>query len=512
MVVTTDSSALFGTFREVGGYRVVRQLATDVDGITLLVHDDDHPLIARVVSESCPREFIDQEVAVSDAVRAGSDALRAHVGALRDLGTTPDGRLVVLSEYVDGPRLDALLRERWGELSLGEAVTLLAPLASAMDDGHRVGITGLVRGVTGVRLRRSGAPVLVGLRQARVGAAVPERFQHRDPAFAHDRAQWSQLGADVAAALPEPERAALLAMLARHSSGVDRALFELAEPVPVRFSRVDTLSTPSDPGPVLHTVNPHYEHSLAAPTEALAVVVTARRERFDSAVSSLHALGLPETVVGPVRSAVLSALDRVEGLIALGRRVRPTPGGAVRSRYRLVGVAGAAALAATIVVASLPSDGQHGTATEPSAGFDDAPGSAVAQDTPLAVAGLPETELHPEADEWRGIVEQLVERWLHCAPTADSAPDTTQRDGPRELSQACAADVVHAGSAAARLITVEDDRHRMLWSWSSAQGDIVVVERMGSAVLVDLLAAETTAASLLLVRSEAGWRIRDVIG
>jgi len=512
VVVTTDSPALFDTFREVGGYRVVRQLAADGDSITLLVHDDDQPLIARVVSENCPRELIDQEVAVSDAVRAGSDALQAHVGALRDLGTTPDGRLVLLSEYVDGPRLDALLHERHGELTLGEAVTLLAPLATTIDDGHRVGVTGLVRGMTGVRLRRSGAPVLVGLRYARVGAAVPERFQHRDPAYAHDREQWNQLGAAVAAALPEPERSALLALLARHSGGVDRALFDLAEPLPVRFTRADAVSAPSDPGPAARTVIPPPEHSAVAPVGASAVASTARRERLDSAVSAIDALGLPETVIGAVRSAAFSLLDRVEGLIALGHRVRPTPGGAVRSRYRLVGLAGVAALAATIIVASLPSDDQRDTATEPSAGSGDTQGSAIAHETSLAVAGLPETELHPEADEWRGIVEQLVERWLACAPIADDDRGDPQRDDLRGLSLSCAVDVVHAGSAAARLITVVDDRHGMLRSWSSAQGDIVVVERMGSAVLVDLLAAETTTASLLLVRSEAGWRIRDVIG
>jgi len=38
---------------------------------------------------------------------------------------------------------------------------------------------------------------------------------------------------------------------------------------------------------------------------------------------------------------------------------------------------------------------------------------------------------------------------------------------------------------------------------------------MGGAVLVDLVASGpggTTAASLLVMRSEAGWRIRDVLG
>ncbi|MDO9590256.1 MAG: hypothetical protein Q7J04_03850, partial [Microcella sp.] len=76
----------------------------------------------------------------------------------------------------------------------------------------------------------------------------------------------------------------------------------------------------------------------------------------------------------------------------------------------------------------------------------------------------------------------------------------------------CAATVVHRESAAATLITAADDRHSALRQWQREQGELVVIERMGAAVLVDLITTAKVTASLLLVRSEAGWRIRDVIG
>jgi hypothetical protein len=39
----------------------------------------------------------------------------------------------------------------------------------------------------------------------------------------------------------------------------------------------------------------------------------------------------------------------------------------------------------------------------------------------------------------------------------------------------------------------------------------VVIDRHGGAVVVDLVDGETTTASLLLLRSEAGWRVRAVL-
>jgi hypothetical protein len=57
----------------------------------------------------------------------------------------------------------------------------------------------------------------------------------------------------------------------------------------------------------------------------------------------------------------------------------------------------------------------------------------------------------------------------------------------------------------------------LLQRWHEGARDAVVAENMGGAVLIDLVGttavttSTTTTASLLLVRSEAGWRVRDVL-
>lgn len=489
----------------------MRQLAADDHGISLLVHHDGQPLVARLVAENYPPALVDQEVAVSDAVTSGPDSLRAHVGAIVDLGTTPEGGLILLSEYVDGPRLDVLLQERCGDLTIGEAVTLLAPLATAIDEGHRIGVTGLVRGVTSVRLRRSGAPVMVGLRDARVGSAVPERFRHRDPSYAVDRERWQRIGTAVAEALPAPDRAALRALLERHTGGLDFALFELAEPLPVRFVRV---------APEASSLAGGVAPTTLADTHSTPVTPATPRDRshslgdrVDAVLSTVHSLGLPTWVADAVESTVQSIARRAAEVVALRHRLFPTAGAAVRSRFRVIGVAGAAALVGTIIMASLPSDDQGDALPAPTMSTFDPPGREdPSGDVPVSLADLPETVLHPEPDDWLGIVDELVDRWLACGPAAAGGDDRGSGGESPTAPPACRAGVVHAGSAAERLITVADDRHRVLSEWSGTMGDIVVVERMGSAVLIDLLTTEATTASLLIVRSEAGWRIRDVIG
>ena len=110
------------------------------------------------------------------------------------------------------------------------------------------------------------------------------------------------------------------------------------------------------------------------------------------------------------------------------------------------------------------------------------------------------------------------------APTAAAASDVeadpadavatllSRRDTCfRELSLLCLEGVDQAGSAA-----LDDDRRALLAMRDGAEGDaasvevvgVRVVERLGDSALIEL-GPETAPASLLLMRSEAGWRIRD---
>ncbi|OYX52208.1 MAG: hypothetical protein B7Y93_09150, partial [Micrococcales bacterium 32-70-13] len=195
----------------IDGDRVVRVLSAGERAVTALVHADGVTRVARVIDAQQPDAQIDAEVAAHDAVRGAPAALRDHAVAVDDLVTLPDGRLAILLEQVSGPSLGAVLAARRGRLELGEAVTLLAPLAEALEAAHAVGLSGVGLTASDIRLRESGAPVMVRLQDARVGPVLPERLRDREPAYAADRAELARLGEAVAVAVAEPGREGLLA-------------------------------------------------------------------------------------------------------------------------------------------------------------------------------------------------------------------------------------------------------------------------------------------------------------
>ncbi len=483
----------------IDGARVVRVLSAGERAVTALVHADGATRVARVIDAACHDALIDAEVAVHDAVRRASPALREHVVGLDDLVTLPDGRIALLLEQVGGPPLDTVLAARHGQLALGEAVTLLAPLAEALEAAHAVGVSGIGLSAADVRLRESGAPVITRLHDARVGAVLPERLRDREPAYAADRAAIARLGAAVAVAVAEPARARLLAAVrgAADDRSLAPALFDLAEPLPVRLEA--TGDEPFDFACVEDA------DGAEAPAIALPAIDRPMVRRDDSSESTImpswlqaaldaaRAVGLPAGIIEPAQSTALALIAR------WGTAV-------VRPRFLLAGAAGAGSLVLALVLgASIPAE-------EAAAG--DAPtdpGAAPAASAPPVGGEAPEFVVHPEPDEWQGVVEELVARWTACrvAATSGSAGDVDGRDAP---TASCSAMAAHPGSAAQQLLLEADPRHALLERWSAARGEAVVVERMGGAVLVDLVTAGTPTASLLIVRSEAGWRVRDVIG
>ncbi|MBX9719186.1 MAG: hypothetical protein K2X36_10150, partial [Microbacteriaceae bacterium] len=182
----------------IDGDRVVRVLSAGERAVTALVHGEGLTRVARILDAACPESLADAEIALHETVRSAPPALREHAVALDDLVTLPDGRLALLIEQVAGPVLVDVLAARRGGLALGEAVTLLAPLAEALEAAHAVGLTSIDLSPSTVRVRTSGAPVVVRLQQARVGPVLPQRLRDLEPAYAADRAALARLGADVA--------------------------------------------------------------------------------------------------------------------------------------------------------------------------------------------------------------------------------------------------------------------------------------------------------------------------
>ncbi|MBX9470937.1 hypothetical protein [Microcella sp.] len=499
--------------REVGGYRVVRTLASSRRGTRLLVHADSTAWVAHVFAHDCPDAVIDHEVSVCDIVRSADAPLSEHVAAAHELCTTDDGRVVLFEPYLPGPRLDTLLRARYGSLPLGEAITILAPLASAIDQGHQLGITGLLAEPAAVRLTASGAPVITRRSTVHLGPALPDRFRDREPGYAADRDAFERFGAAVAAALAGDEQSALLSVLRRRGAALDLALFDLAPPQPVRYNvEPDPSTSRLEQAPsALSTLVPAATAAPAEPEGASESTPLPLQGVRKALSASLISLGLPDGFVSAADDAVAAVARRLSRLDEWIRRLSNRDARPVRPRFIVAGGIGAAALVAAIVVGtqSASSEPEHLDAPQ-----DIAEAPSPASDGARIEPGLAETELHPAPEVWSSLVDELLQRWSECAP----GPRDT--DEPRDLDSgsvstalaACASAVVHEGSAAAALIVADDPRHDLVRDWLRAEGDVVVVERMGAAVLLDLIADTTTTASLLVVRSEAGWRIRDVIG
>ena len=519
---------------ELGGYRVVRILGGGRHTVTALVHADGESLVARVFSSVCSTAVIDAEVAVHDAVRTAATALSEHVAVLKDLVTLPDGRLALLFQHVTGPQLADVLSSRATDFTLGEAVTVLAPLAEAIEAAHVRGVTGLSLDPDAVRLSASGAPMILRVRDAVAGPVLPERFRAVELQYLADLAALEQLGAAVVTSLIETDRLALRAALRSSALGrpLAHALFDLAEPRPVRWD----VPQPSSP---LTPAAPEHGGQEAAKTFLAVGVSGAERDinepgidepgtrsrrggtdpgsesqavtrpAAELIIDTLTSLGLPQALVAAIRSALYGvARVAANGMTLVGRvrQLRPrrnnVEGTRVRPRFMAAGAAGLAALLIAVVLAAgFESEVENPLTIEPVSvePKPDPSNSDPSNSDPSnpGPSSAPEYIEHPEPEQWAGIIDALVGRWLTC-----SAADPIT----------CGAEVVHSGSTAELLLTSPDYRHALLQNWHDAGGESIVVERMGGAVLVDLLQAEARTASLLVVRSEAGWRLRDVIG
>lgn len=490
-----------------------------------------------------PDHEIDAELAAHDAVGRAEPAVQRHVATLHDLVTLADGRLALIVDHVPGPTLDDVVAQLAGRFTLGELTTVLAPLALAIESAHAVGLTGLGLEASTVRLSAAGAPIMTRIADAVAGPALPERYRALDAAYTADLAALERLGGRLAAAVSDSDQAAALAALAaaRHGVPLAHALFDLGPPLPIRRRAPDESG---DDGEV--RVNrdravsghaaAHLHGGVATPLSDAPALAhpdlsrsTSGDTLIDTLVDTVRALGLPAGVVDPVRAGIERgrqalasarvAIDTARNAVGQGRSALPSAASArVRPRFVLAGAAGVTALVLAVVV-SLAANREGAAA---GADTDDArPTETVT--SPDAVVGqgsLPESELDPEPEHWQGIVTMLVERWIDCRARpqgGDNGANSDRNDSDDHNADSidvgrCAAGVVHAGSAAEQLITREDARHGLLERWLTRRGDAVVLERMGGAVLIDLVVEGTTTASLLVVRSEAGWRIRDVLG
>ncbi|MDX2026329.1 hypothetical protein [Microcella sp.] len=516
---------------ELGGYRIVRVLSHSPTATTLLVRAGNETLVARLFARDCPSHLIDAEVAAHDVIARSAAALREHVVAMRDLVTASDRRLALILDLAAGPSLADLLASRHGTLSLGEAVTILAPLTDALDTAHAMGLTGLSFDTTSVRFTEAGAPVVVRVSEAVVSPPLPERFRSREPAYSGDRDRRERLAHAVARAVTASDRPALTSVLSGAHQGVwtSATLFGLAAPEPVILHGETTRDgTPHDDGSEQNselTVEPR----VAEEESHDATPRGATPRWLSAALDTMVAVGVPVALRTAIETAVQSLITRLSTIsVAIAPLIAAR--GVARSRFVVVGALGCAALVTALMILWAPSSPDALTLAGPDASSSAAGDSpSAADDEPLIVptgvppttnvasaraAGAPESLADPGADDWPLLTAELVSRWVRCHAAV--------MDAETEASAECVAEVAHAGSAAHSLLGREDPRHAVLERWLADRGESVVVERMGGAAVIDLVvpgtssSTETTTtstatASLLVVRSEAGWRIRSVL-
>lgn len=448
---------------------------------------------------------------IPPAVERGIEALaaasgRPHVTCLRDLAIDPAGSLVVVTGLVTGPSIRELLAARTWQL--GHVVTLLVPLLRTLADLHDAGITVGRLDLDSVRVDASGSPIIVDWSEAVATPPLPPRLRERDAHYAADTAAVAHLVAAVIDVLPEPEGQQLREVMAGALDDVDGSslastslidkLFSVADPLPLGDSRApgpqatpsSVLAAPAVTAPV--------EGSATSPESAIAPPLGGTIARVSAT------LGVPVSLVTAIDAAVLGVGTRLTGV---RHRAAQLP------RRRLLLIAAAAAVGIAMTISTVLNGGGSGDAVtllEDSRGIDPSTGEAEVETSapwspmgdstadPAAPATPSVLDLpDPQDSEWSSVVSALVVEWERCARASERLCDTALH---RESAVADLRLHGHDGEPLARLGALVE-----------AGPEVLVTERMGAAIILDITAAETTAASLLLMRSEAGWRVRDVL-
>ncbi|GAA1062171.1 hypothetical protein [Agromyces bracchium] len=512
------------------GYRLLRRLAWGeradvhlavVERPTGGSPDEPDPapvlVVVRVYDGAADDEAISIEIEAMEHDPTGT------VPRLLDLATLADGRACVVVERIDGRSLASMLEA--ADLSPGQVVTALAPLVVATRDLGRRGLVHCRLAPSDVLVDGIGRPRLIGLgalerTDARV--AAPERSERTRRAHAALLA----LMETVVAASSAPERFHSPIELARgmlherpflpDHEAIERALFAVAEPTPL-----------------VVPIRPAYAGTL--PSRAVPVPIGLDRTTLDAAVESPHALSTgsepfandptPLGSGGRRRSAArrLAELAQLPGLAdGLGEAIGGGAGAAARRRVAAWirrrpavlatgGFVGAGALVLLL------------TAVPPAAAG--AGGSEVADRSPVATASGPPTT-SPPADwaETGGASEIAAAVEPGDGEADDGAIGTAQAD---PVEAAASLLEIRAGCLAGRDLACiaayaqpgAPIEARDLAAIASSEpipvetadlSAISVTAELGDAIVLSVpFAGEREPASLLMMRSEAGWRLRE---
>ncbi|CAN5160316.1 hypothetical protein BH09ACT5_BH09ACT5_09050 [soil metagenome] len=440
------------TMHTLGGYRILRTLGVGSRAEVLLAHPLDSARESASVAIKVYGESVSDESIVAE-IEALTRAAGEHVVRVLDLESAGGSPALVLERCAAGS-LARLLGDR-PRLDAGEAVTILAPVATTLGRMHSAGVAHGSIGPGAVLFDAAGTPQLVGYGRAVLfEPLLPLASLESEQAALADVLAFASLAAGIlegAGATALAHRARTEAAPGVWLNSFADALFDLAEPLPVDVQRRRAPEAPLLPARVITAWSP-------------AVL--------EEPASSGH-----ESVWrGWARPAAWQ--EWLRGLRTSLRTVR-----------RPVWAIAAASVAALVVaVLAVPPSGSS-TVAAPSSAPSAPPLAAAAQEGDGPVAG----------DDPVAAVIVLLRVRATCIRelSVECFGDVDQRDSSALRSDREAVQEILAGGEAGGLPVVEPE-------------EVVLTQRLGDSALVSL-GPNSEPASVLLVKGEAGWRIRDYV-
>ncbi|MGB3911021.1 MAG: protein kinase [Pseudolysinimonas sp.] len=424
---------------DVAGHRVLRSAGRGDRTRLLLGFHEARTVVLKVAAADDP--------SASSEIDALHRATGDHIVSLEDVSVDEHETVLVLERLPNGTLAELL--ERRGGLDAGEAVTILAPIATTIDRIHALGVAHGRLSLRAISFRDDGAPTLTGFGGAHLFAAgSPEVVLETVPAVIDDRAGVREIAALVLERVAG-ERAAAARRVAEAIAdaapgAVAAHLFDLAAPTPVRFDVEDEIVStrmgdPREPEPVAEPLR------VSLPPWLSTLLPEWVNERLAEPFARI--------------AAVWTAWDLRRRRLALGA------------------LAGGVTVLVAVAAVPAPNDESPAVAVTPASAPSTLDAPALPDD-PVAAAVL------------------LLAARERCL---------------RDLSLLCLDGVVQPDSAA-----YADDAALIRAVQAGAEypeggvvsGEPVLVEQLGDAALLDLPAGSAPA-SVLLLRTMNGWRIRD---
>jgi hypothetical protein len=515
----------------VGGYRLVRKLGSGERGEVFLGYAGSEGAVdASTAAVKIFRGSTDQQ-SISDEIGVLAGTSSPHLLRLLDVATGPDGRPCAILPRLSSVSLARLLADR-PDLGAGEAVTILAPLCSAVRELHRSrACHGAIRS-SSVLFDQRGAPVL-----ARFGQA--STFGNAEGTAAVTPAE---LAAEPRVAADLADLAALAELVLSRVSSADstRSITELVSwlhlddthPAAERFARelAEQLFALAPAAPV-DFAYPIVAGRGALPARMVTSEPVGELRAATGRMSSRHPASkpAPNPVAGPLSRLVLrvaakaaAALPSVPIPITAERLARAKAAiTSVRKPFWIAGAAGAVAIVVTLSL--MPMSGGADAASGGAASKLVAAGKVTSQSTSQS-ASAPQ----PAASSSSATSPKQTGSGAAGADKAVIGADDPVAAGEallrireqciKKRSVLCLEGADQANSSA-----LENDGYlvRSLQGGGAAgQGasmsgaKLVLSERLGDSALLTVQGGESPAAdgaALLIVKGESGWRIRDFL-